>query len=146
VFRQRDQTYFVTFQTARRLPLFRNERWAVLFIEVWQRYLHEFELHDFVVMHDHIHLLLSPKCPLEKAVQLIKGGYSFAAKRAFKWKGEIWQAGFSDHRIRDFGDWELHIAYIAENVDSLKDEGYRFCGSGGLVPLSAVPPWLKPQV
>jgi putative transposase len=45
-------------------------------------------------------------------MQNIKGGFSFRAKRAFNWKFDIWQAGFSDHRIRDIEDWNHHISYM----------------------------------
>src|SRR6185437_4666260 len=60
-------------------------------------------------------LLISPNATLERAMQLIKGGFSFRAKREFAWKSEIWQAGFSDHRIRDEEDWKRHLEYIRRN-------------------------------
>jgi putative transposase len=143
-FRQRDQTYFVTFQTAQRMYCFRNERWALELLNTLQRYKDDFDLHDFVIMPDHVHLLLSPHCPLERVVQLIKGGFSFSARRAFEWKGDIWQAGFSDHRIRDEHDWLEHLAYIKRNVSSLRQERYRFCGENAGLALASFPPWLKP--
>ena len=42
-----------------------------------------FLLHDFVIMPNHFHLLLTPAADisLEKALQLIKGGFSYRAKR-----------------------------------------------------------------
>jgi putative transposase len=142
--RQADQTYFVTFQTVKRTPFFRNERWAVALFDTIQKYSNQYSLHDFVIMPDHVHLLLSPLCPLEKAVQLIKGGYSFTAKRSFNWKGDIWQPGFSDHRIRDIADLQQYIAYIEKNVASLQTPNYKFCGGAGSVQLAAFPQWLKP--
>ena len=143
-FRQSGQTYFVTFQTAQRRALFRNERWAIGLLNILQRYSADFDLHDFVIMPDHIHLLLSPHCPLERVVQLIKGGFSFNARRAFEWKGDIWQPGFSDHRIRDELDWLEHLAYIQRNLTSLRQEKYRFCGENSGLTLASSPPWLKP--
>ncbi len=143
--RRSDQTCFVSLLTAGGLPLFRNERWAIAFLNTLERYSREYALHDFVVMPDQVHLLLSPHCPLERVVQLIKGGYSFNARRAFEWKGDIWQAGFSDHRILDEADWHSHIAYIEKKLASLRTADYRFCGRAGAVPLAAVPAWLKPH-
>jgi len=142
--RNNQQTYFVTFTTAQRTPFFRNERWAVFFLNILQRYRSEFQLHDFVIMHDHIHLLMTPTAALERTAQLLKGGFSFAAKREFTWRKDIWQQGFSDHRIRDFADWQHHIAYIQKNIDSLRAENYRFCGLNAGLPLYAIPQWLKP--
>ncbi len=110
-----------------------------------RRYQDNYGLHDFVIMPDHAHLLLSPQVPLEKAVQLIKGGFSFQAKRAFEWKGDIWQAGFSDHRIRDPHDYDQHLGYIQQNVRSLKQENYRFCGTNAGLQLQDGPEWLKPS-
>jgi putative transposase len=142
--RNNHQTYFVTFQTIDRKAFFRNERWAVFFMSVLMRYRNEFALHDFVVMHDHVHLLLTPNGALERSIQLAKGGFSFSAKREFSWKGDIWQPGFSDHRVRDINDWDQHIAYIRKNVLSLKQPEYRFCGEHAEVAMDAVPQWLKP--
>ena len=72
-------------------------------------------LHEFVIMPDHIHVLLTPKTSLEKAVQFIKGGFSYRAKQELGSNMEVWQKGFSDHRIRDAGDYLQHVSYIREN-------------------------------
>jgi putative transposase len=74
-----------------------------------------FLLHAFVIMPDHAHLLITPSETLERAIQLIKGGFSFRAKRELNWKGDIWQQGFTDHRIRDDEDWNRHLDYIRQN-------------------------------
>jgi putative transposase len=74
-----------------------------------------YTLHAFVIMPDHLHLLITPAESVEKSVQLIKGGFSFRAKRELKWSGEIWQPGFTDHRIRDEEDWMRHLQYIRSN-------------------------------
>jgi putative transposase len=76
-----------------------------------------FLLHEFVVMPNHFHLLLTPaaEVSLEKAVQFIKGGFSFRAKREFHFAYEIWQASFVNHRIRDAEDYIHHRNYIWEN-------------------------------
>jgi putative transposase len=145
LFRQADQTYFATFQTARRQCFFRNERWSSLFLVTLARYDEQAYLHDFVIMPDHIHLLLSPQVPLEKAIQLVKGGFSFEARRAFEWKGDIWQAGFSDHRLRNIVDWDNHREYIRKNALSGRSEGRAICGKDSSLTLHPLPQWLKPQ-
>ena len=66
-------------------------------------------------MPDHFHLLITPFISLERAVQLIKGGFSFRAKNELGSNAEIWQRGFSDHRIRDAEDYEKHVDYIRQN-------------------------------
>lgn len=67
-------------------------------------------------MPDHVHLLLTPgrDVTLERALPLIKGGYSRAFGLEFGPK-EIWQRGFTDHRIRDVEDDDRHRDYIHQN-------------------------------
>ena len=69
----------MTSATFNRRRLFQVEAKAELFLEVLQNYRREgyYKLHAFVVMPDHIHLLLTPQgAPIERVVGLIKGGFS----------------------------------------------------------------------
>jgi putative transposase len=145
IFRQADQTYFASFQTAQRQCFFRNERWSTLFLTTLDHYLPQTGLHDFVIMPDHIHLLLSPPTPLEKAIQLIKGGFSFRAKRELQWQGDIWQVGFTDHRIRDIEDLDIHLQYLRKNKQSGRSEGKAIRGTDTHLILHPFPQWLKPH-
>ncbi len=109
-------TYFVSTQTAERRPFFRHDRWAALMQGVLEHYrASSYHLHAFVIMPDHLHILLTPRESLERSIQNIKGGFSFRAKRSFDWKHDIWQPGFSDHRIRDVEDLGRHLTYIEHN-------------------------------
>jgi putative transposase len=141
------QTYFVSFQSAKRVPLFRNERWAQFLFNAIFHYRTEYGLHDFAIMPDHVHLLITPHGALERSVQVIKGGFSFRARREFSWHGEIWQKGFSDHRLRDVEDVGTHLRYIAKNIGSLSEGsgGRRCCGTHSGLAMDAFPQWLKPQ-
>ncbi len=143
--RRSEQTYFVSSQTVDRQPFFRHDRWAVLMQEVLQHYRgSSYQLHAYVVMPDHFHAILSPQDSIERAMQNIKGGFSFRARRAFNWKHNIWQAGFSDHRIRDAEDWNRHVAYIrhnpVKNKLGLGSEDYRYLA----VNLDPISQRLKP--
>ena len=68
-------------------------------------------------MPEHAHILLTPapEITLERAMQLIKGGSSYALTKELGRKGEVWQRGFTDHRIRDAEDFENHREYIFQN-------------------------------
>ena len=66
-------------------------------------------------MPEHFHVLITPSVTLERAVQFIKGGFSFRAKKELESNMEIWQSGFSDHRIRDIQDYDNHVGYIFQN-------------------------------
>jgi putative transposase len=62
-------------------------------------------LHEFVIMPDHVHLLITPgeNLSLERAVQFIKGGFSFRLRSKFP----VWQESFTNHRIRDEEAWNI---------------------------------------
>ncbi|MBS1802630.1 MAG: transposase [Acidobacteria bacterium] len=141
--RKQQGAYFVSTQTARRQPFFRHDRWAKLCEATILHYVgNGYSLHAYVVMPDHLHLLITPNESLEKAVQLIKGGFSFRAKNEFAWKADIWQPGFSDHRIRGEEDWERHLEYIRRNPVKLGlFSPYSYIG----FPDVAFPQGLKPR-
>jgi putative transposase len=107
-------TFFITSPTFERRRLFQVAANAELFLETLQHYRREghYKLHAFVVMPDHIHLLLTPQViTLERAVQLIKGGFS----RRVGSKFPVWQRGFADRRMRDREDYLTHVNYIHDN-------------------------------
>ena len=144
------QTYFVTASTWQRRALFKNRRWADLFVDILQSYRgRAYLLHEYVLMPDHFHALITPTVTLERAVQFVKGGFSYRAKKELGSPMEIWQRGFSDHRIRDCEDWKIHIGYIFQNpvdkrfVDRATDYPYCSAVLGSLK--DEVPQWLKPQ-
>jgi putative transposase len=107
-------TYFVTSATFNRRRLFQVAANAELFLEVLQKYRREdhFKLHAFVVMPDHIHLLLTPQCAsIERVVGLIKGGFSHQVGSKFP----VWQRGFTNHRIRKEDEFHTRREYIHQN-------------------------------
>ena len=145
------QTYMVTSSTWELRLLFQNERWVRLLIDTLYHYRGTaYLLHEFVIMPDHVHALITPQTSLEKAVQFIKGGFSYRAKKELGSNMEIWQKGFQDHRIRDASDWAVHVSYVHNNP--VKE---RFCERPDEFPyssahagfeLDAVPQGLKPQI
>ena len=70
----------------------------------------KFEVHEFVIMPNHVHVLITvdESMSIEKAVQLIKGNFSFRAKADLGFAGEVWQRGFSDVQIRDEESFRAH--------------------------------------
>jgi putative transposase len=113
------RTFFVTTKTSMGRALLQSDRNATLFIDVLRSYVaaKKFKVHDFVVMPDHVHLLMtvSGDTSIEKAVQLIKGGFSYRLKKETGYTGEIWQKGFSEVRVNDKESFARHRQYIAEN-------------------------------
>ena len=145
------QTYFVSSQTVGRRQLFSKEPWANLFLECLEHYRQSaYLLHEFVLMPDHFHLLITPKLSLERALQYIKGGFSHRAKLELQTRLQIWQRGFSDHRVRNYEDYEIHRAYIHCNpvMKGLCQEPskYPYSSVNGAFALDGLPQGLKPLV
>jgi len=108
-----------------------------------------FLLYEFVVMPDHFHLMITPApdVPLEKAVQFIKGGFSFRAKKELGFAWWVWQESFTNHRIRDAADYERHRDYIHQNPVrknlARTPSEYPYSSAFPQVELDPVPPALK---
>jgi putative transposase len=149
---QSTRTFFVSSTTAGRRALLQSDRMAQLLVDVLaeNRRKGRFLLHEFVIMPNHFHLLLTPaaEIPLEKALQFIKGGFSYRAKREIPFALEIWQTSFVNHRIRDAEDYKRHHTYIWENPvrAGLSERPELFAWSSASVgmELDAAPPGLKP--
>jgi len=144
------QTYMITTSTWGRRDLFRNERWANLLIDTINHYRGSaYLLHEFVIMPDHLHAIITPLTSLEKAVQFIKGGFSYRAKKELGSNMEVWQNGFSDHRMRDASDYRIHAIYVRQNPVRKhlceKAEQYPFSSSSGRFELDSAPQGLKPS-
>jgi putative transposase len=113
------RTFFATTNTSMGRALLQSERNATLLIDVLRFYVAagKFQLHDFVIMPDHVHLLItvSGSSTIERAMQFIKGGFSYRLKRESGYLGEVWQRGFSELRVEDRESYVRHREYIAQN-------------------------------
>lgn len=121
-------TYALTTATYQRRALFVRTANAELLVSVLFRYRDQgrYRLHGFVVMPEHVHVLLTPASnqTIERCAQCIKGGFSYEVRKQFS--GEIWQPGFHEHRIRCETDFLNQLAYIAANPDKRGLANYAF--------------------
>ena len=142
-------TYFITASTFQKEHLFQSKRMAQLLVTVLLHYRNEkkYLLHEFVVMPNHFHLLITPAESLERALQFIKGGFSYRAKKELGLGGEIWEKSFYDHRVRDLGEYERCRDYIHRNPVKrglvVRVEDYPW-SSAARFALDEVPQRLKP--
>ena len=78
--------------------------------------LGHYVLHAFVVMPNHVHLLLTPAVPLPQLMKSLKG---ITAKRGNAILGltgrPFWQEESYDHVVRDSREFERIVNYIEEN-------------------------------
>src|SRR6267154_5085447 len=131
-------SYFITSATSQRKCLLQSDRMAGLLLDVLLHYRDEskYLLHEFVIMPDHFHLLLTPTDTLERALQLIKGGFSYRAKKELGYSGEIWETSFYDRRIRDWKEYCQFREYIYLNpvkarLSGTPEEYRRSSAAGG---------------
>jgi putative transposase len=136
-----------------RRNLFQVEKIARLFIENMFGYREQkkYLLHEFVVMPDHFHLILSPTgITLERAMQLVKGGFSFQLNKNLKTKRDIWQPSFADRRVRDSLEYAKFKDYIWQNpvkrglVRTAEEYPYSSAHPSFRGSLDPVPQRLKP--
>jgi putative transposase len=75
-----------------------------------------FALHAYVVMPNHIHVLLDPLLPLHRITRGMKGASARDANRALHRQGQpFWQDESFDHWIRNSSQFERIRAYIEHN-------------------------------
>lgn len=145
-------TYFVTSRTWESRAIFKTEPPCEIFVE---SLLHDrdegaYKLHEFVLMPDHFHLLLTPgeDIALERSVQFIKGGSARKIREALLFRFPVWRRGFSDHRIRDAADCDSRAHYVAQNpvkkhLVARRGE-YRWSSASGAFRMDGWPQGLKP--
>ena len=119
-YQQSKQCHFVTFSCYRRLPRLGDERLCDLFLECLERTRrkYRFRVYGYVVMPEHVHLLISePELALlAKATQALKIS---VARRAMSYRAEgsttLWQKRYYDHNVRDYESFVEKLRYIHRN-------------------------------
>jgi putative transposase len=146
------RTFHVTSSTADKRLLLQSDRAAQLFLRVLEEYRAQgkFLLHEFVVMPDHFHVLITvgADTSVERAVQFIKGGFAFRAGKELGFKAPIWQRGFSEVRVLNAQAASGICEYIRDNpvvakmVPKASDYPYSSAYPG--CALDPLPQGLKP--
>jgi putative transposase len=102
---------FATTATHERRPIFLVARVADLFIETLLHYrtVGHYKLHGYLVMPDHVHLLLTPQgITLAQAVALIKTGFSYRLDTY----EPTWEPGFTGYSIASLHDLDIVRNYL----------------------------------
>jgi len=146
------RTFFVTSSTDNKRNLLQSDRSAGLFVRVLYEYRAQgkFKLHEFVVMPDHFHLLLTvgSDMSIERAVQFTKGGFAFRAGKEFGMQAPFWQKGFSEVRVFEALRYAKMREYIWNNPVKrglvLRAEEYPYSSARPGFELDSPPQGLKP--
>jgi len=136
----------MTSVTVERRSLFQVTATAELLVRTIFDYRSQgrFLLHAFVIMPDHFHALITPApdVSLEKAMQFIKGGFSFRLKSKFN----VWMRSFNESQIMSEERFMSCVRYIEENPVrrglAETPKAYRF-SSAACSPLDPMPAHLR---
>jgi putative transposase len=109
----------ISTNVADRRPLFGATPVARLFMDVLCEVRQEtgFDLLAFVVMPDHVHLVLKPSSAdrLGKTVQLIKGRFARRYNQRDGRAGAVWQSRYHERALRSERELFAAIEYVHEN-------------------------------
>jgi putative transposase len=112
-------TYFITICAHMQRNLFQCDEVAELMVATFVKYRDagEFELHEYVVMPNHVHLLLSLNGQQQwgRVIQLIKGGFSHSLREHGAVFPVVWQQRYHDRRVRDAKEFTEFSKYIRQN-------------------------------
>jgi putative transposase len=118
-FEAREFPSLVTTNIADREALFASEAAARMFMQVLDEVRSEagFHLLAFVVMPDHIHLIIIPSSSyrLGQIVQLIKGRFSRRYNEMTERSGRLWQSRYHERALRSEGELLPAIEYMHRN-------------------------------
>jgi len=93
--------------------------------------LNQYALHAYVVMANHVHILISPAAPLARITKGIKGVTGRAANQILRRAGKpFWLDESFDHWVRSESEFDRIVEYIENNPVS-----------AGLVARPADWPW-----
>ena len=146
------KTYYITTSAYMHQNLFQRTETAELLLATILRYRDkgEFLLHEFVIMPNHMHLLITvdDDHSVGRAVQMIKGGFSHDLGKTGP-RLAVWQPSYYEHRVRDDVEYERMRNYIHQNpvrrslVKAAED--YPYSSARTAWRMDEVPERLKPQ-
>jgi putative transposase len=97
---------------------------------------HDYDLHSYVVMPNHVHMLVTPQTSPAKFMQSLKGFTAREANKRLNRQGErFWQVESYDHWVRDDEQFRKIVRYVEENAVKAglagRAEDYRWSSAFG---------------
>ena len=96
-------THFVTAPTFHRKRLFQNQKYGDLLTETLMgfRENHAVQIHDYVIMPDHVHVLFTTygDLPADEAIQQLQRRFAEEVAREFGYDGEVWETSFHNDKV-----------------------------------------------
>jgi len=112
----KNNTYFVTSVTYARRPILLEHADLISAAINATKKRVDFDLIAWVVLPDHIHLVLDPlTSDLSGILKRIKQSFSMNYRKRTGYSGRVWQLRFWDHIIRNQDDMNTHLDYTHYN-------------------------------
>jgi putative transposase len=133
---QETRTYFVTAYCTGRRKVFADTTAAELMVSVIRdnHQLGRMSIHAYVVMPDHVHVLLTltPEVPLERAMQFLRGRFSMLRMA----RESVWDRLFRKDPVNDAQTFRAFLRALEENparsglVSAAEDYPYSSVANG----------------
>src|SRR5438128_10574805 len=142
-FQESGQSHFVTFSCYRWQPLFSRAETYDRFVQCVEDMRRRFEMciYGYVIMPEHVHLLLSepPRSRLADAIHYLKLSFAkrLRSQRSPEKSGGFWQKRYYDRNVRSYREFVVKLRYLHRNpvkrglVSNLEDwkwSNYRHYG------------------
>ncbi len=116
---EKNNLYFITTVIKDRRPIFKDELSCELILNIitYHRFRCNYNIKAFVIMPDHIHIIIQPKGKddISDIMKKLKGSFSRYYNKINKTSGTIFQKGFYDNVIRTEKQLHETIDYIHYN-------------------------------
>jgi putative transposase len=114
------QSHFITFSCDRRQPLFSTSDLFDEFVRTIEDMRRRFQMrmYGYVVMPEHVHLLVSepPDAALAEAIHYLKLSFAKRARSARPPEsGSFWQKRYYDRNVRNYREFTVKLRYLHRN-------------------------------
>jgi len=115
---EENRAYLISTNTESRRPLFFNPRLCEIVIGnlAFYRERGALSLHAYVVMPDHLHLVITPRrVELPDVMRNIKSYCAKQIRELTRTEGPVWRSRFHDRAIRNETQYRQAIEYVHQN-------------------------------
>ncbi len=143
-------THFITAPTFHRKRVFHNELFGEMLMDALMRWRHSanVSLHDYVIMPDHIHLLVTTRTDVVAAVESLQRLFAEDVARQYGYAGELWEPAFQDREVHNLEECSECTRMIHSNpvrvgfCDNPRE--YRMSSKSSRWVLDSLPEHLRP--